>query len=147
MTYNIGVANLSRTWCSTSLWSDLPGHPLCGTIAPLHPFLAHARTSVAYCKGRRNWLSSDPSVAATLWASFSNQIHPPSPIRQCPLQLQSPKFSPWPIHICCIDNCLTTNSPDQHIVTPEFTAFLPLLQLTPNTDLFDWAQHVPLSCA
>ena len=25
MTYNIGVANLSRTWCSTSLWSDLPG--------------------------------------------------------------------------------------------------------------------------
>ena len=25
MPYNIGVARLSRTWCSTSLWSDLPG--------------------------------------------------------------------------------------------------------------------------
>ena len=25
MPYNIGVAKLSRTWCSTSLWSDLPG--------------------------------------------------------------------------------------------------------------------------
>ena len=24
MPYNIGVTNLSRTWCSISLWSDLP---------------------------------------------------------------------------------------------------------------------------
>ena len=25
MPYNIGVAKLPCTWCSTSLWSDLPG--------------------------------------------------------------------------------------------------------------------------
>ena len=26
MQHNVGVANLSRTWCSTWLWSDPPWH-------------------------------------------------------------------------------------------------------------------------